>query len=202
MPPIPVNLAVEDELSEAVVRRLVEHVDRDYTVGTTYGHRGNGYLRKNMSGWNNAARGIPFIVITDLDRYACPPELRRDWAQRGLHPNVIFQVAVREVEAWVLADRAAFSRFLAIPENRIPLVPEAEMDPKATLIAAARRSRNRSVRERLTPRQGSTARQGPDYNACLTEFVTKHWNVRTAASAAQSLARMITKLEFFTPVWR
>jgi hypothetical protein len=201
-PPIPVNLVVEDELSDAVVRRLLRHVRRRYLVGRTYGFRGNAYLRKNMRGWNNAARGTPFIVITDLDRYACPPELREDWVREGLHPNLIFHVAVREIEAWVLADRVTFSKFLAIAESKIPLVPEAELDPKATLIAAARRSRIRSVRERLAPRSGSTARQGPDYNACLIEFVAEHWNVRVAAAAAQSLARMIRKLEIFTPVWR
>jgi hypothetical protein len=181
---------------------LLRHVRKSYLVGRTYGFRGNAYLRTNMRGWNNAARGTPFIVITDLDSYACPPELRADWVREGLHPNLIFHVAVREIEAWVLANRAAFSKFLAIAESKIPLAPEAELDPKATLIAAARRSRIRSVRERLAPKLGSTARQGPDYNACLIEFVAEHWNVDVAAATAQSLARMIGKLEVFTPVWR
>ena len=201
MPPIPVNLAVEDELSEAVVRRLLEYVGRAYAIGTTYGLRGNGYLRKNFEGWNRAARGKPFILVTDLDRYPCPSALISDWLGREGHPNLLFRVAVREIEAWILADRLTFARYLGVSDQIIPANPEAEEDPKRALITAARRSRNRSVRERIVPRTGSTAQQGPDYNGCLIEFVSKRWNIATAASAAMSLSRTLRKFRQFTPVW-
>ena len=77
--PIPVNLAVEDELSEAVIRRLLRHSKRQYAIGTVYGRNGFGYLRKTIAGWNKAARGIPFLVLTDLDTYPCPTALIEDW---------------------------------------------------------------------------------------------------------------------------
>lgn len=60
---IPVHLAVEDELSEAVLRRLLEHANRGYAVGVTFGRSGYGYLRNSIGGWNRAARGVPFVVL-------------------------------------------------------------------------------------------------------------------------------------------
>ena len=102
---IPVNLATEDELSEAVLRRLLDHADRGYAIGTAYGRRGFGYLRRTITGWNRAAQFVPFIVLTDLDRRPCPTELIEDWLREARHPNLLLRVAVREVEAWLLADR-------------------------------------------------------------------------------------------------
>jgi hypothetical protein len=201
MPPIPVNLAVQDELSETVVRRLLRYVGRGYAIGTTYGLRGNGYLLRNVEGWNRAARGKPFILLTDLDRYPCPSALVSDWLSRERHPNLIFRVAVREIEAWILADRPTFAAFLGVTERLIPEDAEAEEDPKRTLIAVARRSRNRGIRERIVPRPGSTAQQGPDYNACLSEFVATQWNIVRAAHAARSLSRTLRTFRQFTPTW-
>lgn len=103
MNPIPVNLAVEDELSEVVLRRLLADA-RCYAVGTVYGRRGNGYLRKTIVGWNRAARGCPFIVLTDLDNTRCAPSLIAEWLTVPKHPNLLFRIAVREVEAWLLSD--------------------------------------------------------------------------------------------------
>jgi len=42
MSPIPVHLAVEDDLSEVVVRRLLFDVGRDYAIGTVFGRGGFG----------------------------------------------------------------------------------------------------------------------------------------------------------------
>ena len=64
---IPVNLAIEDELSEAVLRRLLADARHGYVIGKAYGRNGYGYLRKTIAGWNRAAKGIPFVVLTDLD---------------------------------------------------------------------------------------------------------------------------------------
>jgi hypothetical protein len=67
MSSLPVHLAIEDELSEAVLRRLLAETNRGYTIGTAYGRSGYGYLRKTIGGWNHAAKGVPFVVLTDED---------------------------------------------------------------------------------------------------------------------------------------
>lgn len=111
--PIPIQLAVEDDLSEAVLRKILSTSGRPYAVGTCYLGRGFGYLRKTIHGFNNAAKGTPYLVLTDLDQAECPPNLIGAWLQVPIHANLVFRVAVREVEAWLLADRAGLARFLA-----------------------------------------------------------------------------------------
>lgn len=198
---IPVNLATEDELSEAVLRRLLDHADRGYAVGTAYGRRGFGYLRNTITNWNRAARFVPFVVLADLDLRPCPPELINDWLTEPRHPNLLLRVAVREVEAWLLADRSNFARYLHVSEKWVPVNSDGLLDPKAALVDATRRSRSKAVRERIVPNRGSTAKQGRDYNSCLVEFVRMAWNIEAAAARSASLQGTVAKLDSFTPVW-
>ena len=186
--------------TKIVLLRILSTLGR-YSVGTTYRRGGFGYLRKTISGWNNAAKGRPFIVLTDLDRYVCPNALIEDWLGRPPHPNLLFRIAVHEVEAWLLADRLNISRFLQVSEKFVPLNADDLVDPKGTLVSVARRSRSGSIRGRLAPKRGSTAKQGQDYNGCLGEFVRTSWNVGAAASGSASLRRTIDRLVKFEPLW-
>jgi hypothetical protein len=201
MSPIPVNLVIEDELSEIVLRALLDHVNREYFVGTAYGRKGFGYLRSTITGWNEGARGTPFVLLTDLDCNVCAPTLIREWLRVPIHPNLLFRVAVREVEAWLLADRGNIARFLSVSEARVPVVCDGLADPKRELIELARKSRSRDIRQRLVPKRGSTAKQGPDYNGCLGAFVKHHWNINIAAISSPSLARTLHRLMTFAPTW-
>jgi hypothetical protein len=198
---IPVDLAVEDELSEFVVLRLLEVTNRSYHVGTTYRRGGFGYLRRTINGWNAAAKGKPFIVLTDLDNAPCPPDLIAEWLTSQPSPNLIFRVAVREVEAWLLADANNLAGFLRIPAMYVPQNPDHVADPKAALIELARQSRLKYIRDSLLPRQGSTAKQGPGYNECLGAFVRENWDPKAASSQSLSLARALRHFEKFLPVW-
>jgi hypothetical protein len=198
--PIPLNLAVEDELSEAALRRLLAASERGYAVGHVYGRTGNGYLKNSIDGWNAGAQYTPFAVATDLDDSACPPRLIEAWFATPMHHNLLFFVAVREIESWLLADRQNLSDYFGIQERHFPHNPDALPDPKATLVEIARRAR-RSVRDCVVPRSGSTAKQGPDYNACLSEFVFKRWSIPTAARESPSLDRAVRKVRTFEPQW-
>jgi len=198
---IPVDLAIEDELSEMVLRKLLALANRGYHIGATYRRGGFGYLRRTINGWNAAARGRPFVVLTDLDDDACPAALIESWLTSPPHPNLLFRVAVREVEAWLLADAGNFGKFLGIEESRVPTPPDEIPDPKAALVELAQLCRSRNIRGRLVPRRGSTAKQGPDYNGCLGEFVTNGWNARVASRRSPSLARAMARFDAFTPIW-
>jgi hypothetical protein len=198
---IPVNLAVEDELSEVVLRRLLEYVDREYAVGVAYRRGGYGYLRGTIKGWNHAARGKPFIVLTDLDHYPCPAALMQEWLPEPKSPNLLLRIAVREVEAWLLADRTNLGRYLGISPVLVPIEPDSLRDPKASLVNLAARSRSRDVRTGIAPKPGSTAKQGRDYNASLSNFTRSHWDIDGARRSSPSLARTIARLRTFTPVW-
>lgn len=199
---IPVNLATEDELSEAVLRRLLRHARRGYSVGNAYGRGGFGYLRKTIIGWNRAARGVPFIVLTDLDNCVCPPALIEQWLPATpKHPNLLFRIAVREVESWLLADSANLSEYLHINAKRMPENPDQIADPKKTLVDLARLSRSADVRGRIVPKSRSTATQGPDYNACLCAFVAGQWDIDLARANSASLDRAVRRLAIFAPIW-
>ena len=201
MSPIPINLAVEDDLSEWVLRVLIDYVNREYSIGTTYGRNGFGYLRKTVRGWNTAARGIPFVLLTDLDKATCPADLIQEWLGVPLHPNLIFRVAVREVESWLLADVRNLASYLTVRQSMIPTNCDALDDPKAELVKVANRAKSRDIRERIVPSPGSTAKQGPDYNGCLGVFVRDHWDIGEACAASASLNRAFQRLKTFEPSW-
>lgn len=197
---IAINLATEDELSEVVLFKILAVTNR-YAVGTPYRRGGYGYLRRTIYGWNRAARGVPFVVLTDLDKADCPAALINSWLPVPKHANLLFRVAVHEVESWLLADNANFSSYLRIPIELVPTAPDTLDDPKAKLIDLARRSRSKELRERLVPRAGSTAKQGPDYNGCLAAFVRESWSVSTACINSPSLAKTVVRVNAFAPVW-
>jgi hypothetical protein len=202
MSPIPLHLAVEDDLSESVIRRLLLDTGRNYSIGTVFGRGGFGYLQSRAKNWNAAAAaGTPILLLTDLDRHPCPSGLIEDWLDGEPHANLIFRVAVREVESWLLADREGFANFLGISAVVMPLRPDHIPDPKQSLVNLARRSRIRTLRESLVPRQGSTALQGPDYNGCLGDFVRKHWNRNAALECSESLGRAWGRMVAFKPNW-
>ncbi len=195
---IPINLAVEDALSEAVLRKILQ---ARYDVGDCYKRGGFGYLKKNIHGFNNASKGMPHIVLTDLDMRECAPTLIEEWLQVPIHHNMLFRVAVREVESWVLADRDRFAKFLGIRKTLVPVNVDAIDDPKKCLINLARKSRKRNLREDIVPTEGSTAKQGPDYNGRLISFVKEFWNPYEAMHNSPSLERAIKAVETFQPEW-
>jgi hypothetical protein len=198
---IPLSLAFEDELTELLILKILRTIPNEYATRTIYNRGGNGYLKKNINGFNNAARGVPYFVGTDLDTYDCPPALISDWLAHPKHHNLLIRVAVREAEAWVLADREGFASFLGISAAKIPEDVEALPKPKETLIQLARTSRKRDVRDDICPPPYSTSKVGPNYNARLGGFVIQSWNPDVAKLASPSLNRTMNRLIAFRPQW-
>ena len=166
--PVFITAAVEGNVDEAVVRRLIEHVGG--TPGPVYGRNGKDHLRQRIANYNQAARLSPWVVLVDLDHDAeCAPPLRSAWLP-ALSPYMCLRVAVRQVEAWLLADRERLAKFLSVSTSRIPHNPESVEHPKNTLVEIARYSRRRDIREDMVPRPGSGRAVGPAYTARLIEF--------------------------------
>lgn len=195
MTPLRLHLAVEDALSEHVLRVLLAQHDAAFEVGSVFGKSGFGYLRKNLQAFNQAARKIPFIVLTDLDATDCPLALIEEWGLEDPHPHLLFRIAVREVESWVLADRVGFAGFFGLPESRLPLNPDSLQDPKHTVLKLAASCRTRELREAIVRQSGRKLRVGRDYNGTLGAFVWSRWNSRLAASSSSSLKRMLRALD-------
>lgn len=192
-----VVIAIEDELSEAVLRKLIEFSGRDIVVDRAFNARGNSQLKNRIANFKSASHVLPHVVLTDLDRYPCAPELLDDWNAVNLPSRMLFRIAVREIESWLLADRAGIAEFLNVAVNKVPDNPEAEIDPKRTLINLARRSRRRRLSQELVPAQGSAAPIGPLYNSRMTEFVNTNWDIAAARGRAQSMDRALSRLSTF-----
>lgn len=201
MAPIPVNLAVEDVLSEAVLRQMLAQAVKPYAIGRCFSRGGYGYLRRTISGFNNAARGCPFAVLSDLDTAPCASALITSWLTVPQHPNLIFRIAIREVEAWVLADRAACATFLGFARAQIPTNVDEIADPKAFLLDLVRSHSSRSLRDDLLPPDPALRKVGPLYNTRLTQFVSSRWRAGQAKVTSPSLGRAIARLDAFVPLW-
>ena len=188
-------LVVEDTLSEAVMRKVIEHHSPTLAVaGRVFVTGGSGNIRANVERYRNASNVYPHVVLTDLDQYECPGALLADWSVGQLPPNLLFRIAVRSVESWLLADRERIAQFLQIPLNKVCQAPENVVDCKHELISLARRARSRRLATELCPATGSIAKQGPLYNAHMTRFVRESWRVDVATSGAASLKRACVRM--------
>jgi hypothetical protein len=201
MSDIYINLVFEDMLSGAVIGKILATSRQRYLVGVRYNSGGSGWIKKRIDGFNHAAKGMPYFVLTDLDTFECAPVLIRQWLGTPRHPNLLFRVAVREVEAWLLGCRGSFATFLGVPESRIPANVEEIPNPKELVVSLARRSRKRGIREDVAPQDGSTAKVGPDYNGQLISYVESHWDPLIAKEHSPSLQKAIEVIDAFEPVF-
>lgn len=197
---IPINLVVEDELSEVVVRKILSESRNKFEVGVPYSRGDYGYIKQRIDGFNKAAKGTPYAVIVDLED-ECPPSQIMNWLQHPIAPNLVFRIAVREIESWILADRKGFAALLNVSVNLIPPDTDRIQDPKQFLIDLTRKSRRHSIREAIVPRHGSTAKVGPYYNGQLSQFVLNEWSIEEAINYSESLKRAVHAFNRFKPVW-
>jgi hypothetical protein len=194
---LPINLLVEGITDQVVLHRLLAHTQLQ--PGITYGKNGKDALLQRLPNYNQAAYHYPWLVVVDLDRDAdCAPDYVAAILPQPA-PQMYLRVAVRAIEAWLLADAERLAAFLDIPRNRVPTLPEAELDPKDTLVGLARLSRSRAIREDMVPREGSGAKVGPGYASRLIEFVIGDqphaWRPDIAAQHADSLRRCLRALQ-------
>ena len=199
---ITLNLVFEDVLSELVMYKMIERFGSKYRVGNSYSGGGFGYIKKGIAGFNAASIHVPFFVLADLDNHECPVALMNDWLPaESRNENLIFRIAVREVESWLLSDRAGFASFIGISVQNIPLKPDLIPDPKQKLINLVKKTRKRSIKEDIVPRNEYAA-TGPNYNGRLTEYVIQDWDIDKAIQSSDSLKRAVAALEKFQPMYR
>lgn len=192
---VAVSAAVEGDVDAAVVTRLLGEVGAE--VGQVYGKKGKGHLRQRIRDYNRSAERWRWVVLVDLDDDECAPSLRDDWLPIPA-PLMSFRVAVRAVEAWLLADRERVARFLGVAPSIIPGNPDNLPNPKRTIVELAQRSRRREIRSVMVPRVGSGRVVGPGYTTGLIGFVldSEHgWRPDIAASESGSLGRCLSALK-------
>lgn len=196
-------IATEDRLSETIAARLIAETGHSIAAKIPKDrkkHSGFGYLKTRLPDFIASCQGgVNLLLLTDLDTRPCPPDLLKDWFGEKVKPDsLLLRIAVREVEAWVLADRSQFANWLGVAESTVSNDPESCLDPKADLLKLAARSRHRNLREGLLPKKGAPSKIGLEYNDLLCEFVTNQWCIEEASKLAPSLERAIRSLKEFS----
>ena len=192
-----VALVVEDVLSLVVMEKVMPHTQRGYAVIRPLVEHGVDNIRTPIGKYRSACHALAHVVLADVDQAPCAPSVRQQWGVATLPDVMLFRVAVREVEAWVLADRAGFASFAGIPQSKVPQAPETLADLKQALINLVRQSRSRRLVAALVPEQGTSMSKGPLYNQRLGQFVREKWDVAAAMQVAPSLRRTIDRLQEF-----
>lgn len=191
--PVYCSIAVEGDVDGKVAERLLEHVGA--RTAALYVTRGKDRLQAKLPGYNQAARFSPWLVLVDLNqKLDCAPLLRAAWLPSPA-PHLCFRVAVRTLEAWLMADAQRLADFLGVPAGAVPRKPESELRPKETMVNLARRSRRREIREDMVPREGSGRPVGNAYSSRLVEFASGRWRPVVAARRSDSLRRCIRCVE-------
>ncbi|WP_141259237.1 DUF4276 family protein, partial [Pseudomonas aeruginosa] len=143
---------------------------------TRLGGRGFGYLRQKMEAFNSIASYMPVIVLTDLDTSRTVYDLRKKWLPKNKSENLIFRIAVREIESWILADSESFSEFLGVSKAVIPRAPDELANPKDKLLELVKKSSKRSLKEEMLPAKNSSSPIGLGYNVNLCSYVEGDWS--------------------------
>jgi hypothetical protein len=201
--PIPIYLAVEDDLSEWILRRLLSTRSVKYAIGPVFNKGGFGYLKKQTPAFNNMAKACPILMLTDLDQRPCAPGLISDWLSQPKQCDFLLRVAVREVESWLLASDSELRTFLGVRSNVNFPDPETLIDPKLELLQLASKSPRRELREAIFRRDGGGGlKQGPAYNSELSRFIDGSWSHDTAALKCPSLRGLLASLSELESRWR
>lgn len=185
-----------------MLRRLLGERPVAYAIGAVFKQGGFGYLKKQSPAFNNMTKACPVLLLTDLDQRPCAQELLDEWLKHPRHPDFLLRVAVREVEAWLLACDLELRGFLGIRRELHFSAPEVLADPKAELLKVAADSPRRELREAIVRRDtGGNLRQGPAYNSTLARFIDQKWQSKTASAKCPSLGRMISALSALETDW-
>jgi hypothetical protein len=187
-----VSGAVEGPVDDAVVRKVLRACGHE--PGSIHIKNGKSGLLEKLTGYNTAAQIAPWLVLVDLngDASCAPPFVAACLPSPA--EQMIFRVAVRQVEAWLLADRSRFARFLKVSQARLPRDPDSLPDAKRVVTDIARHSSDRRIREEMVSRPGSGRKVGPAYVARMIEFIELVWMPDDAEIRSDSLSRCLGRL--------
>lgn len=184
-----VYLAIEDELSQQVGRKLISNIAPTASIHPI-GFRGNSYLRTKIREFSAIARTSVVIIFTDLDAHTCPVEMRTEWLGTvELPEKLVFRIAEKEIESWLLADHDGLKEFMGERINKhLPREPDIVANPKEHMLKVANLA-NRDVRSDLVTTTKNGYQRGLGYNERLSSFVNSIWSIENAAQRSQSLQR-------------
>lgn len=195
---ITVSAAFEDDFHLAVLRRL---------AGTC------GFELGDLDGFTNRSTILvgslpyilrlsctePWLVLVDLDQDECAPHLLRE-AIPEPSEYLIVRIAVKEVEAWLLADCEGIARFLRVSQSRVNSQPQQLEDPKNFLLHMAAHSSKAEISKLAKDILAGKKNYHP-FSTLMIEYVERNWDPIRAAQRCDSLSRCILSLSTTLPSW-
>ncbi len=193
-----VGLVVEGFTDRAAGEALLRSKGLDVDYRRVIVTNGKSTLDRRLDKYNEAAKRAPWLVLRDADRDAddCVVQLRHALLpQANQAAAMCFRLAVRSLDAWLMADQGAFSEFFGVSPSSVPAAPDSLDDPKRELVAACRRSHKALIRKGMTPPSGSVRATGPEYASMVSEYAATAWRPMLAANASPSLARALHDID-------
>ncbi|MDP1827610.1 MAG: hypothetical protein Q8L48_30340 [Archangium sp.] len=191
-------IVFEGPTDEPLARALMD--DAGLAVFLAKSAQGKTKLDAQLAKYAAAAERQPWFILRDLDQDApCAPA----WIEgRPKARWFCLRLAVRETEAWLLADRERFAEFFRVAPTRVPLDPDGLADPKRTLVDLVRHSTSSRLKRDIVPADGAHSQVGPGYVTAIVEFASQHWRLAVAAQRSDSLRRARLALRGLGTRWR
>lgn len=203
-----VFIAGEDEATKAVIFRLLKDYAPNLHVLGDLPARGS-QVKAMIGNYNVLAKSFPVILLTDLDDDPCGPIGKTNLLDgMNQEKDFVINIAVDEVEAWLMADRDGFARYFGIPIAKVPVstlqkmsgrkaLPEIDVPVKSSWLFThdlMHHSTNAEKKAQVAVSPMEKNSKGKEYNTAVVPFIRDVWNPEIARVASDSLNRMIVRL--------
>jgi len=200
---IEVYVVGEDDVTKAIIKRILNY-SNNFEVISEIPARG-GQVKSQIEQYNKLSETSPVILLIDLDNNDCAPQLLQQLIS-AKNDDFIFNIAVDETEAWLMADREGFAEYFKIKLEDMPVACQTKQGGRKPLIEMnfsvksswflthelIKKSKSSEFIQQLTPKPN--AAKGPEYNICILPFIENKWNIDNAKQNSDSLGRMITRI--------
>jgi len=200
-----VYIVGEDAVTTSIIKRILIYCSDCFEIISELPARG-GQVKSKIKEFNELSNFYPVVLLIDLDNDDCAPLLLNRLIENK-NDNFIFNIAVDEAEAWLMADKEGFSTYFKLKPEDMPSACKTKQGGKKALIEMEfpykssmflthdliNKSKSVEYKQQLTPKRGAS--KGPEYNSCILPFIQSAWNIDNARQNSDSLNRMILRIE-------
>jgi len=199
-----VYIVSEDAVTSAIIKKILAHCSDSFEIIIELPARG-GQIKNKIQEFNKLSKHHPVILLTDLDSDTCAPILLNRLIQNK-NDKFIFNIAVDEAEAWLMADIEGFASYFKIKITDMPFSHQTKQGGRKPLTEMyfacksswyltnelIKKSKSAEYIRQLTPKPGAS--KGPEYNSCMLPFIENAWDIENACQNSDSLSRMIARV--------
>ena len=200
-----VYIVGEDPVTFAIIKKMLVYCSPDFEIISELPARG-GQVKSKVQEFNTLSKQNPVVLLIDLDNHDCAPQLIERFI-KDKNDDFIFNIAIDEAEAWLMADREGFAAYFKIKVEDMPFAHQTKQGGRKALSEMnfaykssmylthelIKKSKNSEYIKQLTPKKN--AAKGPEYNSCVLPFIQNTWNIDNARQNSDSLNRMILRIE-------